>query len=117
MVDLMRTMTEMSPRHAPGRPVHSVRPPAGGARHLARTRPGPGRLLVPPPAVNPDPVVIRRRPGRPLVGSRERVVVLVLIAACALSVHLGARLAEGIEGVMSFGDTPAAGVAGDVPGS
>ena len=62
-------------------------------------------------------MVIRRRPVRPLVGPRERVALLVLVAACALSLHLGGRFADTIDRLMSFGETPAAGIVVDVPGS
>jgi hypothetical protein len=72
---------------------------------------------VPPPFVRTStPVVIKRRPVRPFVGPRERTAVLVLVAACALTLHLGGRLADTVDRILSFGETPAAGVVVDVPG-
>ncbi len=63
-----------------------------------------------------EPIVIRRRPVRPLVGPQERMAILLVIVACALFVRLGDHMAESVAEALSFGDAAQPGFVVDAPG-
>lgn len=74
------------------------------------------RPPAPLPVRRSEPIVIRRRPVRPLVGPQERIAILVVIVACALFVRLGDHVAESVADVLSFGEGAQAGIVVDAPG-
>ena len=101
----MRTMTDRS-RYATQRPSIRTSPvPAYGAP--GERRPA-GTMTFLDGSRRTNPIVIRRRPVRRLLGARERVAVVVLLATSAVTAHVGDRIADGVDQITSWLDVPAA---------